>query len=554
MSMNRRKFLDRCAKSAALMAMPLKMPKMNMAKRHYVTIHSKVGALKPFADPLPLPKRLPISGSYSVQMREAHQVLHSGMKPTRIWGYEGMYPGPQFEVRSGFPVSVTWENKLPHKHFLPIDHTIHGAEANLPEVRTVVHVHGVDTLPDSDGYPEAWFTRDFKETGPTFASRVYQYPNERGARTLFYHDHALGITRLNIYAGLSGFFIVRDDAEDALGLPSGKFEVSLMIQDRSFNADGSLAYPDQGVTSAHPVWVPEFFGDTPLVNGRVMPHFDVEPRKYRFRILNMSNARFYNLRLSSGQPFLQIGADQGLLPKPVAVNNLLLSPTERVDVIVDFSEMKGAFITMTNDAPVPFPDPDPTMPKIPNIMQFRVTQPLTERDRPLPAVLIPVPLIPESTAAQVRDISIEEQSDPATDEPVMATMEESMWDDPVKEEPKAGSVEIWRLINTTDDAHPIHVHLVRFQVLDRQPFDKEHYQATKQLVFTGPAIPAGAGERPAWKDSVRADPGIVTRIIAKYDLPSTAVVTPGKRFRYVFHCHILEHEENEMMRPYDVVG
>jgi spore coat protein A, manganese oxidase len=187
-------------------------------------------------------------------------------------------------------------------------------------------------------------------------------------------------------------------------------------------------------------------------------------------------------------------------------------------------------------------------------MQFRVVLPLTERDRPIPDALAPVPLIAESEAAQVRDISLEEQEDETTGEPLMATMEGRMWDDPVVEAPKAGSVEIWRILNTTEDAHPIHVHLVRFQILDRQPFDKEEYKATRQLVFTGPAVAPASGERPAWKDSVRADPGFVTRIIAKYDLPSTAVVTPEKRFRYVFHCHILEHEENEMMRPYDVVG
>jgi spore coat protein A len=487
-------------------------------------------------------------------MREGRQVFHSGLKPTRIWGYDGIYPGPQFEVRSGFPIAVKWENKLPQKHFLPIDHTIHGAQSSLPDVRTVVHVHGADTLPDSDGYPEAWFTRDFKEVGPDFTTQVYAYPNERGARTLFYHDHALGITRLNIYAGLAGFYIVRDDQEDSLSLPSGKYEISLMLQDRSFHADGSLAYPDQGVTSAHPVWVPEFFGDTAVVNGRVMPHLEVEPRKYRFRILNMSNARFYNLKLSSGQRFIQIGADQGLLPKPVSVSSLLLAPTERADVIVDFSEAKQKSITMTNDAAAPFPEPDPEMPLIPNIMQFRVVLPLRERDRPLPAALAPVPLISEQSAVHLRDISIEEEEDPATEEPLMATLEKRMWDDPVVEDPKAGSVEIWRLINTTDDAHPIHVHLVRFQVLDRQRFDVDGYKANGQLKLEGPVMAPPPNERPAWKDSVRADPGVVTRIIARFDLPSTAVVVPGKRFRYVFHCHILEHEENEMMRPYDVVG
>jgi spore coat protein A len=209
---------------------------------------------------------------------------------------------------------------------------------------------------------------------------------------------------------------------------------------------------------------------------------------------------------------------------------------------------------MTNDAAAPFPDPDPEMPLIPNIMQFRVVLPLKERDRPLPNSLVPVPLLAETAAARVRDITIEEDEDPMTEEPMMATLEGRMWDDPVVEDPKAGSTEIWRLINTTDDAHPIHVHLVRFQVLDRQRFDVDQFIASGQLVLTGPVMEPPVNEKPAWKDSVRADPGVVTRIIARFDLPKTAVVVPGKRFRYVFHCHILEHEENEMMRPYDVVG
>jgi spore coat protein A len=476
------------------------------------------------------------------------------MRPAQVWGYDGIYPGPTFDVRSGTPISVKWLNKLPEKHLLPIDHTIHGAENSVPDVRTVVHLHGHKVLPESDGYPEAWFTRDFQETGPYFATETYRYPNEQPAMTLFYHDHALGITRLNVYAGLSGFYLIHDQVEDELPLPRGRFDIPLIIQDRSFNSDGSLMYPDQGVTPFHPIWVPEFFGDTAVVNGRVMPHLDVEPRKYRFRILNASNARFYQLRLSSGQPFIQIGSDQGFLPKPVPSPELLLAPAERADVVIDFTRMRGRSITLTNSAPAPFPGGDPEVPPVAQIMQFRVMLPLTKPDSPLPDTLAPVPLLDPTDAAQVRSITLEELEDPNNGNPIRATLEGRMWDAPVVENPRAGSIEVWQLINTTEDAHPIHVHLVRFQVLDRQPFDIDQFMSSngQQLVFTGPPMPPPPSERPAWKDTVRADPGFVTRIIARFELPSTAIMVPGKPFRYVFHCHILEHEENEMMRPYDV--
>ena len=176
--------------------------------------------------------------------------------------------------------------------------------------------------PDSDGRPDAWFTAGFANAEPNGRREVYEYPNRQDACTLWYHDHAIGQTRLNVYAGLAGVYLIRDDEEDALGLPSGDYEVPLIIQDRSFAADGSLAYPVSELAGStdHPgAWVPEFFGDTILVNGKVWPYLEVEPRKYRLRILNGSNARFYRLRLSDGRPFVQIGADQGLLSGPVEV-------------------------------------------------------------------------------------------------------------------------------------------------------------------------------------------------------------------------------------------
>jgi spore coat protein A len=524
-----------------------------------------------FVDALPIPDTLTTSAMlngvpfYDVSMKRFEQKLHRDLRATTLWGYNGRYPGPMFDVRRGSPIAVKWENDLPGTHFLPIDPAIHGAEPPTPKVRTVVHLHGSKTMPESDGYPDAWFTNGFARTGPFFVNRVYHYPNDQQATTLWYHDHAIGITRLNVYAGLSGMYLLRDDHEDSLGLPRGNYEIPLAIQDRFFNSDGSLLYPT--VTPGDPdprvptIWIPEFFGDTVLVNGKVWPYLEVEPRKYRFRILNSSNARVYRMTLQEstatgrrlgrpGPAFQQIGSDGGLLPAPVTITQLLMAPAERLDVVIDFSAVSGKTYVLDNDAPAPFPDGDDVVP--PDVMMFRVNQSLRAPDRSqVPPVLNSVPLIGPASSVKTRDLVLSELDSDAGS-PIMAMINAAHWDDPVTENPKAGSIELWRIINTTGDAHPIHVHLVQFQILDRQPFDPTQYPPT--LVMTGPPSPPERNERPAWKDTVLSYPGTVTRIIAKYDLPAGTQVRRGEKFRYVYHCHILEHEENEMMRPYDVVG
>jgi spore coat protein A len=529
--------------------------------------------LTKFVDRLPIPNTITTNQTlngvpfYDVVMHRFQQKLHRDLPPTTLWGYNAQYPGPTFEVRRGHPIAVKWENNLPGTHFLPIDPTIHGAEPPTPDVRTVVHLHGMKDMPDSDGYPEAWFTNGFRKTGPFFTTQTYHYPNDQQAMTLWYHDHALGITRLNVYAGLGGGqYHIRDDHEDSLGLPSGRYEIPLTIQDRYFNSDGSLLYPVQTPgdpdTRVPPIWIPEFFGDTVLVNGGIWPFLEVEPRKYRFRILNASNARVYRMALQEsadtgqllGRPgpvFHQIGSDGGLLPAPVTRTQLLIAPAERQDIVIDFSGFKGKSFVLTNDAPAPFPDGDDVVP--PDIMVFKVNQPLQGQDRSrLPATLNSVPLISPASSVRTRDLVLSElDSAPPFENPIMAMINDAHWDDPVTENPKAGSVEIWRIINTTGDAHPIHIHLVQFQILDRQHFDITQYP---NLVLDQPPQPPENNERPAWKDTVLSYPETVTRVIAKYDLPSGANARHGQKFRYVYHCHILEHEENEMMRPYDVVG
>jgi spore coat protein A len=237
-------------------------------------------------------------------MRQFENKVHQAMNPTRFWGFDSSFPGPTIESQRGKGILVEWVNELPASHFLPIDHNLHGAELDKPEVRTVVHMHGAKTSPESDGYPEDWYVPG--------KSAVYYYPNERDAALLWYHDHTLGINQLNVLAGLFGLFIVRDPAEDALNLPRGEHEIPLVLCDRVFDLEGQLYYP----VSPHRnmPWVLEFFGNAILVNGKLFPYLEVEPRKYRLRVLNGANGRFLHLSLSPGISSHQIGTDQGLLP------------------------------------------------------------------------------------------------------------------------------------------------------------------------------------------------------------------------------------------------
>jgi spore coat protein A, manganese oxidase len=506
--------------------------------------------LEAFVDALPIPPTMPIANRidgvrlYDVTMAPFRQKLHRDLPPTLLWGYQGAYPGPTFEARRGEPIKVLWRSALPATHALPLDTTIHGSGPDKPAVRTVVHVHGVKVLPDSDGAPDAWFTGNFEQTGPYFKNRIYDYPNDQRAATLWYHDHTIGITRLNIYMGLAGMYILRDDIEDSLNLPSGPYEIPLIIQDRNIAPDGSLVYPEPSVPP-----LPEFFGESVLVNGKVWPFLAVEPRKYRFRILNASNARFFRLALlesdREGQPtgtrgpaFVQIGSDGGLLSQPVSRQSILAAPAERFDVIVDFSAHAGNTFVLTNDACAPFPDGDDVVPT--RVMMFKVSRTslgpdLSSLPRSLPAVSRP----DLSDVTETRDLVLTEveSSSHTGDEPLMSLINGAGWDDPITEKPRAGSTEIWRIINRTDDAHPMHVHLVQFQILDRQPFDV----AQQSLVFTGPAVPPPDEERFGLKDTAQSFPGEVVRLLIRFDLPTGTLTKQDETLRYTFHCHILEH-------------
>lgn len=457
---------------------------------------------------------------YRLRMNEVESKIHRDLPPTRFWGFDSMFPGPTIEAQSGEPLLVEWQNNLPGEHFLPIDHSLHGAGRDVPSVRTVIHLHGGRVPPESDGYPERWFPRGGAITN--------FYPNRQDAAMLWYHDHAMSITRLNLFAGLFGLYLIRDSTEAALGLPKGEYEIPLILCDRSFRADGQLYYP----VSSNPQrpWVPEFFGEAILANGKLFPYCDVRPGKYRLRILNASNSRFFYLSLSTAQPVWQIGSDQGLLGRPAELKRITIAPAERADLIVDFSGYRGQKILLKNDAY--------------DVLEFRVSAGTVSAGVPIPLSLRPVHRLVEQQAVRIRELTLTGPDD--ADDPTMMSpmlLNNSYWHDPITENPSLETVEIWSFVNLTDDAHPIHLHLVRFQILDRRAFDLFTYLNDKKLRYTAEAVLPDENER-GWKDTVRADPGMVTRIIVRFE---------DYAGRYVWHCHMLEHEDNEMMRPYDVM-
>lgn len=501
--------------------------------------------LKKFVNELPImetlkPKRKDRHGTYyEVKMEEFSQKLHKSLNPTRLWGYNRQFPGPMIEVEHGEAIQVKWMNNLPDKHLLPVDTSIFHKE--IPEVRTVTHLHGSETKSDSDGYPEAWFTKNFQEVGPFFEREVYEYPNHQRGATLWYHDHAMGITRLNVYAGLAGMYIIRDKREKALNLPKDKYEIPLIIMDRSLNEDGSLSYPmqpnDPPENLPNPSINPFFIGDTIVVNGKVWPFLEVEPRKYRFRILNASNTRGYQLYLDSEEPFYQIGSDGGLLQKTVRMEKLTIEPAERMDIIIDFSKYEGETIILKNDlGPNASPDDETD-----DVMQFKVNLPLSGRDKSIiPNHLTSIPSLRHNRIAAIRNLKLVGSTDPFG-RPLLL-LNNKKWMDPVTEKPRLGTTEIWSLMNLTGFTHPIHIHLIQFQILDRRPFDLERYNQDGQIVYTGPAVPPKVNER-GWKDTAAAPASEITRVIMKF-VPYTG--------HYVWHCHILEHEDYDMMRPFIV--
>jgi len=340
----------------------------------------------------------------------------------------------------------------------------------------------------------------------------------------------MGITRLNAVAGLTGLYLIRDEFEDTLNLPSGEHEIPLVLFDRSFLPNGQIYYP----VSGNPVapWVSEYYGSAILVNGKIYPYHNVEARKYRLRVLNASNGSFYRLSFSAdasissaGLVVHQIGSEQGFLSAPVELNLLVLGPGERLDLVFDFSGYAGREVFLRTDVAV--------------VMQFRVSPRKASDSVSLPGRFRPVTRLQESAAVLNRQLTLADYQNRLGRSSVML-LNGAHWSMPITEKPGLNSTEVWSFINLTDDSHPIHLHMVRFQLLDRRRFDLSVYQLTGKIVYTDSSESLSAIDL-GWKDTVRVDPMMVTRIIVKFE---------GYAGRYVWHCHMLEHEDNEMMRPY----
>jgi spore coat protein A len=610
------------------------------------------GDVAKFMLPLVKPPAMPLSkGSnrnkdkYKIGVRQFTQrILSPGHPETTVWSYGSVdYPGtvaqggtfnyPAFTIEATWnkTTQVLWRNELVDAqggflpHLLPIDQTLHWANPPgglagrdkrgfdptryMGPVPIVTHVHGAHTAEDSDGYAEAWYLPNannipvgYATTGTFFdyfnakyghnwspGTASFKYPNDQPATTLWYHDHALGMTRANVYAGPAGYWLIRGGPNDmdlgyvAPGVgddPLGEYtEIPIVIQDRSFNADGSLFYPDnraffEGLDPAQlqipfipdqacdglpsdvsPIWNPEFFGNMMVVNGFTWPYLEVERRRYRFRFLNGCNSRFLILKTDNDMPFYQIGAEQGFLPAAVPLSQLLMAPAERADVIMDFTNVPaGTEIILQNLGPdEPFKGlgiGDPADPgSTGQVMKF-IVKAATSPDTTTPPMDLAFPAAPmPGPVNATRAVSLNEEEsstvrvsedssgnivwDCANGDPfgptaaLLGTLTEPLkWSDNITENPALGATEEWQIHNFTEDAHPIHIHQVHFQVLGRGVGGTQAPEAWEE----------------GYKDTVIAYPGEITRVKALYDLPGF----------YVWHCHIVEHEDNEMMRPFHV--
>lgn len=547
----------------------------------------------------------------------------------------------------------------------------------------IAHLHGGEVPSQADGGPLGWFTpnglkgmlyNSFYNAGP--GTQVNLYPNTQEPGTLWFHDHAMGMTRTNVYSGLEAFYLLRDPQAEPKNLPSGAQEIEIVIQDRQFDTTGQLFFPDgSGADAAtsnlngtppnpdlHPFWNPEFVGDVVVVNGAPWPYLNVEPRRYRFRLLDGANARAFSLRFGS-VPTYVIATDENYLDAPVLKNRVLILPAQRRDVIVDFTNFERQIITVTNNARVPFPDglspvpyidpacvPGPCpadQPQMSRIMRFVVAAAVTSPDtscnpaagqcaRPKPIVKLTDGaghVAPGVVIDKVRRLILNEFEGSGGPLGVFVNNTQFMGKlspsinalfptDGISERPRQGSIELWEIVNLTEDAHPMHTHLLQFQVLNRENFNADSetgYDEVWEAAFPadtmyspactggvecpgwGPPLPyntvvrdeaflaavgnpaiiggnpsiapylSGVVIRPdpeevGWQDTGRAMPGQVLRMLVRFN-PTTTPIVPNTSLKglnlypfdpksgpgYVWHCHIIDHEDNDMMRPYKVV-
>jgi spore coat protein A, manganese oxidase len=528
----------------------------------------QAGTLSKYVEPLPVPGDGIVVASptrlnhFAFAQREIARQLHPSLPPTPLWAYDdgsglggqaGSF-GMAVVAQSGTPVTADFTHHLPSTYpdWIPVDTRLTPIG---DDVRVLTHLHGGFVAADSDGNPAV--TPDGFGPGDTqhvlYTNQVPQMPPS----LLWFHDHGLGATRLNVFAGLAAAYILRDDLDtgdepNPIGIPGGRYEVPLVIQDRSFNSDGTFLYPRSDIEGV--TWIGEYFGDTMLVNGKVWPFLDVEPRMYRFRILNGCNARILTLDLG-GPALWQIGAEGGMWDIPVPVRQLVLAPAERADVLVDFSKFGGARLVVKNHrARKPVSNPAPLLEQV---MQIRVGQHVTQTGPTSIPAELPGRRALLTEPVRTRYITLNEID--VDEPPWFLNLNGVRFDAPVTETPRAGSVEDWVYVNLTGDTHPIHHHLVTFQVVGRTPFDVSAYEEANEgnngvpggidpsPYATGPMNPANPDER-GFKDTVKANPGEFTTVRAKYELPA-GVQAPQS---YVYHCHIIEHEDNDMMRPFTV--
>jgi spore coat protein A len=551
-----------------------------------------------FSAALPRPRRVSWHWQQAmpVDIVQFTQQVLDGYPATTLYGYQlpggpPSWPGATLVQLADRALNVEWRNQLPasdlpvdQAHLLPVDMSMPMGlpplvlpQGNIP---TVTHLHGGHTESSSDGLPDAWFTQQFSQTGPAFVKPNVRYANDQRAATLWYHDHAIGITRLNVFAGLSGMYLLRDDAELALTasgvLPRGRHEIELVIQDRWFTTDGQLSID---TTTSPPNGIePTIFADFILVNGKPWPVLDVEPRKYRFRILNGSDSRVYVLSL--GAPMLQVGCEQGMLPQAVSLTRLPLAPGQRCDVVIDFSAhasseiilrnfgIDGAFFGFkngngditNNPGDTAYGDGSVANPaSTGQIMKFRVAA--TRSNLPnatVAAGTVLGPTIAPLTASVTRGvITFFGTDDLGRNMELQGSLAGGtyLWEDPSTENPVLGVIEAWEIHNTSPIAHPIHLHLVAFRLINRQAFTWTSTTKPMMMMDGGTAnggtlsniVRTGAVRGPdahetGPMDTVICYPGEITRVVAQFDRPG----------RYVWHCHILHHEDHDMMRPFIV--
>ncbi len=464
-------------------------------------------SLLPFQDALRIPPVLtPVlrgkTQFYTMTMQAGLAKVHRDLPSTVVWGFNGLYPGPTIKATKGQPVVIRQISRLPDTHRAPSE--------EMAMMYPAVHLHGAHVAPQDDGHPrEAIGPGDFRD---------YHYPNQQRGSTLLYHDHSHGQTGLHVYYGLAGAYLIDDPEEHMLGLPTGDFDVPLIIQDRVFKADGSFNYIFNNDTRETGM-----LGDTILVNGVVQPFFKVARRKYRLRFINASNARLYQLQLSAGPPFIQIGTDGGLLPKPQPKSLIELAPFQRADVVIDFAAYPlGTRLFLKNcSACVGCP---PCSGPLTTVMRFDVDFQAAD-DSIVPECLAPWEYLPVSADSITRQFLLNRQT---TSSGTVWTINGQTFD--VSKPPlvrvKHGDVELWKFTNPTNHRHPVHIHLIQFQVLD---------------INGVPQDPSQHG----WKDVLVAPPNGQITVAARFQ---------GYLGRYLFHCHNLEHEDLGMMADFEIVA